>query len=382
MEALLARVSQLKDIEDVDTLWETLEDKNEAALESLSKKVGSLVKKTSKSKAHDETFEEEGEDDEGEDFDDEMDEEDFGEEDDVEGSGLDEGQDDDEEEEEDNDEDIDYNSIVDDSDFDNLDPKEQLRLLNKKVKDDKTLYDEDELEEDQRFKDSDDEEEEEMEEFTPENKKLLNLSDDDEEADELPDLPKSNFERQQDKLKRTIAALESENVGDKNWTLRGEITAKQRPSNSLLEEDLEFEHMTKAAPVITEEVTESLEDIIKKRIRDRAWDNVEPKFLEKTEAARKRPTLELNDAKSKHSLAQVYESEFEKKRKEEQEAAIRKGDSSKDEEAHLDEATKAAHESIKKLFGKICTTLDILSENKFSPRTYAMADVEIKTIKK
>jgi len=45
-----------------------------------------------------------------------------------------------------------------------------------------------------------------------------------------------------------------------------QVTAAKRPKNSALEVDLDFEHNVRPAPVITEEVTASIEDMIKKRI--------------------------------------------------------------------------------------------------------------------
>ncbi len=71
-------------------------------------------------------------------------------------------------------------------------------------------------------------------------------------------------------LSTQIAALEAENVGEKDWQLMGEATSRSRPKNSLLEEDLEFEHNAAGgrggAPEVTEEKTKTLEDLIKGRI--------------------------------------------------------------------------------------------------------------------
>lgn len=45
-----------------------------------------------------------------------------------------------------------------------------------------------------------------------------------------------------------------------------QVTAAKRPKNSALEVDLDFQHNVRPPPVITEEITESLENMIKQRI--------------------------------------------------------------------------------------------------------------------
>ena len=66
-----------------------------------------------------------------------------------------------------------------------------------------------------------------------------------------------------------IKALEDASLGDKPWQLTGEVGAVARPENSLLQEDLDFDHTTRLPPVITEETTVKLEDLIKQRIKDK-----------------------------------------------------------------------------------------------------------------
>lgn len=67
-------------------------------------------------------------------------------------------------------------------------------------------------------------------------------------------------------MNKKIEKLEDAAVGDKGWAMSGEVGKAARPVNSLLEEDLIFDFATKVKPVITEEYTQSLEDIIKRRI--------------------------------------------------------------------------------------------------------------------
>lgn len=77
---------------------------------------------------------------------------------------------------------------------------------------------------------------------------------------------KSAHELRQEAIAKQIAELESENVGEKDWTLLGEATSRKRPHNSLLEEDLEFEHTQR--PVVTTSTSQiaDLEALIKQRI--------------------------------------------------------------------------------------------------------------------
>ena len=77
---------------------------------------------------------------------------------------------------------------------------------------------------------------------------------------------RSRYEARMAALSDQIAELEAENVAARDWTMRGEAKSRDRPINSLLEEDLEFDQVAKVVPVVTEESSLTLEDKIKKRI--------------------------------------------------------------------------------------------------------------------
>ena len=53
------------------------------------------------------------------------------------------------------------------------------------------------------------------------------------------------------------------NLEDKPWQTKGEVTAKTRPQDSLLEEYLEFDTVSRQAPIQSVETTEQLEKLIK-----------------------------------------------------------------------------------------------------------------------
>ena len=167
----------------------------------------------------------------------------------------------------------------------------------------------------------------------------------------------STHEKRLASLQQQIVALEAENVAKKDWTLMGEATSRIRPHNSLLEEDLEFERVMKAVPVITEETVSSLEDRIKARILEGRFDDV----------VRKRPVddkpflpsrfFELQDTKSKQSLAQIYEEEY---------TATQTGSvAGEDRDGKL----KSEHDEITKIWEAISSKLDALSNAHFTPKT-------------
>lgn len=52
-------------------------------------------------------------------------------------------------------------------------------------------------------------------------------------------------------------------VKPKTWEMTGEVQAKERPVNSLLEVHLDFNVASKLPPMITQEKTNSIEAVIK-----------------------------------------------------------------------------------------------------------------------
>ncbi|KAF8329792.1 Mpp10 protein-domain-containing protein [Cantharellus anzutake] len=187
------------------------------------------------------------------------------------------------------------------------------------------------------------------------------LFDDGEEKEVDPAERLSMHEKRMTDLSSQIAALEAENVAEKDWQLMGEATARSRPKNSLLEETLDFEHNAiggrGGAPEITEERTRSLEDLIKDRILEGRFDDV----------ARKRPVddkpflpskyFELQDKQSSRSLAQIYEDEYKAAR----------GDNLAPEDDRDGKLAKE-REAIDEMWSTICYKLDALSNAHFTPK--------------
>ena len=166
----------------------------------------------------------------------------------------------------------------------------------------------------------------------------------------------TNHQKRMATLKEQISVLEAENVAPKKWALSGEANARNRPQNSLLEEDLDFERVMKSVPVVTEEIVQELEEMIKSRVLTNNYDDV----------VRRRPLdekpflpsqlIHLQDTKSLQSLAEIYEDEY---------SAVQNGRIAGEDR---DSKLKKEHGEIEKQWEKICAKLDALSNAHFTPK--------------
>ncbi|CAM2099201.1 unnamed protein product [Caretta caretta] len=191
-------------------------------------------------------------------------------------------------------------------------------------------------------------------------KVTFNLPEDSEKEDDT-DIPdekrtdpigiKSSFEKRQEKMHEKIKSLEKQLLEEKPWQLTGEVTGQKRPENSLLEESLLFDHAVRMAPVITEETTFQLEDIIKQRIKDQAWDDVIRKEKPKEDAFEYKKRITLDHEKSKLSLAEIYEQEY-----------LTLNQQKTEEEENPE------HIEIQKMMDSLFLKLDALSNFHFTPK--------------
>lgn len=135
------------------------------------------------------------------------------------------------------------------------------------------------------------------------------------DGNDMSQLNLSTHAKRQATIRAQVEQLEKENIAAKEWMYIGEATAKDRPKNSLLEatEEIEVERSAKPIPVVTEERTRSLEDIIKQRIIDNNFDDVKrklpPSIAQKSRAIDEDPDMQEPGSKPTRGLAELYEQE-------------------------------------------------------------------------
>jgi len=184
-------------------------------------------------------------------------------------------------------------------------------------------------------------------------------------SDEEDDGPvKSSHEVSEERLARKISRLEENAVGAKPWQMGGEVAAPVRPENSLLAEHLEYDTAARQAPTVTEDVARKLEDIIRQRVKDKAWDDVERKIKPVEDPVEYKKKLVLDQEKSKLSLAQVYEEEYMKLADNATAKKPSVGLLDKDD----DEETPAEVEEIKTMMNTLFRKLDSLTHLHYTPK--------------
>ncbi|RSL54386.1 hypothetical protein CEP53_007453 [Fusarium sp. AF-6] len=176
-----------------------------------------------------------------------------------------------------------------------------------------------------------------------------------------PKSRRSAHERRQAKLAEEIRKLEAASVAKREWTLSGEAAAVDRPMNSLLEEDLDFEHVGKPVPVITPDVTEGIEDLIKRRILAQEFDEVIRRRpdTEGLPANTRRGLIELDDSKATKGLAEIYEEEHVK---------------NTDPDSYVsqsDEKLQREEKEVEALWKDVSARLDALSSWHYKPKPTA-----------
>ncbi|KAF9149671.1 hypothetical protein BG015_008534 [Linnemannia schmuckeri] len=209
--------------------------------------------------------------------------------------------------------------------------------------------------EDMEMKDAEEEVNDDAAELNELGDRVSNLFGLDEEETQSENL--SKHERMQRKMKEQIEALEQENVAAKDWTKKGEASSSDRPLNSLLEEDLEFETVAKPIPVITAESTQTLEDMIKERILAGNWNDVVRKAAPNNKAFNPSSRVEISDEKSKKSLAELYEDDY-----------VRQTSTSGPVMSEREAALEKKHEEITGLWQDLCQKLDSLSNWHYTPK--------------
>ena len=187
----------------------------------------------------------------------------------------------------------------------------------------------------------------------------------------------STHEKQRAKIAQEIRRLEAQNVSRKPWQLMGEARAPDRPVNSLIEEDLDFERTGKPVPVVTAAVSEEIEALIKRRILNREFDEVLRRRPDAASLAAGSTRRGLLDPSS--TLAQSTD---------DGQPALRPGLSSLYEQQQLratdpnftderDNAAKRKHAEIDKLWKEVETSLNALTNLHFKPRK---PEIEVKTV--
>jgi U3 small nucleolar RNA-associated protein MPP10 len=179
--------------------------------------------------------------------------------------------------------------------------------------------------------------------------------------DEFDFVEPSKLEVRGKELAQQVATLEENLIKDKHWALGGEVTKAMRPENSLLDSFVDFDHVAQGVPVLTEEHTQRIEALVRKRTLEGTFDDV----VRRTEDAKKwvaGTRTELQFGKSDKGLGQVFE-----------EAYLKATADS------LEENAKPEHAEAHRLFRDLCASLDALTNDHYRPSAPVAQELIVKS---
>ena len=195
-----------------------------------------------------------------------------------------------------------------------------------------------------------------------------NANADDEDEDDEDEDGLTDFQLRQKQEKKFIKTLEQKRAFNADWAMGGEVEGRARPKDSLVDEELDFEHGMKSVPVITEALTAKLEERIKQRILDSNFNDVVRRQAATSAAdltsngVAKRDTT-ADAEKSKASLMDLYEKDYLAKLKKMEDAA-----GMNDQIAEpLTEIEKDELKAIQ-MWKRLAQHLDALSNYYFTPK--------------
>ena len=186
---------------------------------------------------------------------------------------------------------------------------------------------------------------------------------------DAPTAPLSHFAQQQQALSSTLQQLEQQLITPKPWYHRGEVSAMERPTDSLLTTDLQVDSNVKQREVMTRAINESIEEVIRRRVSEGRYDDPVKRTANKAKPYRVKESTDVSSEKSTLGLGQLYEQQFmEEKAREDAAAggAAADGTAKQHKSKQQQERDKQVSE-IRTLFASLVADLSALSQYSYVP---------------
>jgi len=166
-------------------------------------------------------------------------------------------------------------------------------------------------------------------------------------SEQLGDAPlsTSSHARALGRQAQRLSKLEQAQLAEKPWQMSGEVSGMRRPIDSLLEADLDFSQATRLVPTIAEEVTTSVDDMLRVRIKEQLWDDVIRLAALEPRSFRAKPA-DLSTDRSAIGLGDQYAADYEQEML---------GHASAESVS-----TDDVHRAVRQLFSKLSTRLDVM----------------------